>query len=145
METPTPSRTKSTIATAIVVVLVTFFAGFVAGGAADRVYLFRTHQLLPRRMVDAGARHIVARLDHELSLTPEQRTQVEQIVERGRARMDAVMSNVRPQMRQQIDATNAEIEKILTPEQRTKFAAMKMHMRHGERDRRRGGPPGPPF
>jgi len=56
-------------------------------------------------------------------------------------RIDAVMGAVRPQVRQELDVTNAEIEKILTPDQRTQFAKMRMRMPGG---RRGMGPPPPP-
>ncbi len=49
------------------------------------------------------------------------------------------MSSIRPQVRQEIDATNAEIDKILTAEQKTKFA--KLRMRVEARRRERGSRP----
>lgn len=138
METPTPSRSSAKI-TAAAVVLVAFFAGLLAGAAGDRFYLVHTRQFFPRRLAAMGAHRIVDHLDHELHFTPQQRKAVEEIVDRGRQRMDGIMGNVRPRMRQQIEMTNAEIEKVLTPEQRAKFDAMKMRMHHGEQGRR---PPG---
>jgi hypothetical protein len=66
---------------------------------------------------------------------------VQQIIEKHRAKIDAAMSSVRPQVRQEIDATNKEIETILTPDQRTKFEALRMHM--GARHRDRGSTPRP--
>ena len=79
------------------------------------------------------------RLGRELQLTPQQKTQVQQVIERHRAKIDAMMSSVRPQVRQELDATNAEIEKVLTPDQRTKFA--KLRMRVGARRRDHGTRP----
>jgi Spy/CpxP family protein refolding chaperone len=140
MATPTPSRI-SPKTTAALVVLVAFIAGLVAGAAGDRFYLIRSRQLFPHRFGQMGARRIVDHLDRDLHFTAQQRKAVEVIVDRGRARVDAVMANVRPQMRQEIDTTNAEIEKVLTPEQRAKFDAMKMRMQH-DRDRRHPGPGG---
>jgi Spy/CpxP family protein refolding chaperone len=147
METPTRSRSSSA-AIAVIVVLVALVTGIVIGVAGDRLYLLHTRQWFPRRIIDAAPAHIVEHLDHELHFTPQQRTQVEQIVNRGRQRVDAIMDNLRPQMHQQLEQSNAEIEAILTPEQRTKFEKMKIRMRHGEHERgphRRGPPPPPPF
>jgi Spy/CpxP family protein refolding chaperone len=48
------------------------------------------------------------------------------------------MANVRPQVRQELDATNAEIETVLTPEQKTKFSNLRMRI--GARWRDRGSP-----
>lgn len=123
------------------VVIVAFVAGFLAGVAGDRFYLFRTRQLFPRRAVEFAARHIVDRFDRELHLNPQQRVEIQGILDRHRVRMESIMSGVRPQMRQEIEAANAEIEKVLTPEQRAQFA--KMRMRIGPR-RGMGRPPGPP-
>jgi len=131
--TPTPSASNART-TAIAVVIIAFIAGVFVGIAGDHLLII--HHLFPRHF---GSRPIAERLDRELHLTPQQKTQVQQILDRHRARIDAMMGNVRPQIRQEIDATNAEIDKILTPDQRTQFAKMKMRM-----PRRRGGQPAPP-
>ena len=119
----------------MVVVIIAFVAGILVGVVGD--HLLFIHHVFGRGFV---AGRIVARLDRELHLTPQQKTQVQQILDRHRTRIDAVMSGVRPQVRQEIDATNAEIEKILTPEQRAQFAKMRMRM-PGHRGM--GGPPPP--
>jgi len=82
---------------------------------------------------------VVDRLNRELHFSSEQRAQVQQIVDRHRVRIDALMSGVRPQIRQEFDATNAEIDKVLTPDQRAAFAKMRMRMQG-----RRGMAPQPP-
>lgn len=86
---------------------------------------------------DFAARRVVDRLDHELHFTPQQKVLVQQIIDRHRGRIDAVIG----QVRQEIDASNAEIDKVLTPEQRAKFAKIRMRMKshHGM-----GPRPGPP-
>ena len=131
---PTPSA-SNTRTTAVVVVIIAFVAGVIVGVAGD--HLFFIHHLFQRGFV---ARRIADRLDHELHLTAQQKIQVQQILDRHRTRIDAIMSGARPQIRQEIDATNAEIEKILTPEQRAQFAKMRMRM-PGHRGL---GPPPPP-
>ena len=122
--------------------IVAFIAGLIVGIAGDRFYLFRSHRLFPsRKSADFAAHHIVDRMDRELHFTAEQKAQVQQIIDRHRVRIDALMSGVRPQVRQELDASNAEIEKILTPDQRVQFSKMRMKMPGG----RRGlGPSGPP-
>ena len=118
--------------------IVAFVAGILVGVAGD--HLLFIHHLMSGRGGRFAASRIVDRLDHELHLTRQQRSQVQQIIDRHRARIDGMMGTVRPQIRQEIDATNAEIEKILTADQRAAFAKMRMHMpgRHGM------GPPPPP-
>ena len=135
ISTTSPSKTRTT---AVVVVIVAFIAGFIVGVAGDRFYLFR--HFPPRHMSEFVAHRIVDRMDRELHFTPQQKAQVQQIIDRHRVRIDALMSGVRPQVRQELDATNAEIEKILTPDQRVQFSKMRMRMG----GRRGMPPPGPP-
>jgi Spy/CpxP family protein refolding chaperone len=66
----------------------------------------------------------VEHLSRKLDLTQQQRTEVEKILERRRARVEAIRANAH----KEIDETNAEIEKVLTPEQRKKFDELKMKM-----------------
>ncbi len=120
---------------AIVVVIVAFLAGILVGVAGDHLYLIHNGRLFPRHAARFAADRLADRLAGELELTPRQKTQVQQIIERHHAKIDAIMSNVRPQVRGEIDATNAEIETILTPAQRTKFATLRMHV--GSRRRAR--------
>ena len=121
--TPTPSP-SSTRTTAVAVVIVAFIAGLFAGIAGDRLYF---HRMFPGRR-DFGSAHLADRLNRELHFTSQQKTAVQQIIDRHRARIDTLMSGVRPQIHQELDATNAEIDKILTPDQRATFAKMRMRM-----------------
>lgn len=119
-------------------VIVAFIAGLFVGIAGDRFYF---HRMFPGRR-DFGSARIVDRLNRELHLSAQQKTEVQQIIDRHRVRIDVLMTNVRPQIRQELDATNAEIDKILTPDQRAAFAKMRMRM-PGRRGMG-GGPPPPP-
>jgi hypothetical protein len=129
------SVSNKTRTAAIVVVIVAFLAGILVGVAGDHLYLIHNGRLFPRHAARFAADRLADRLAGELELTPRQKTQVQQIIERHHAKIDAIMSNVRPQVRGEIDATNAEIETILTPAQRTKFATLRMHV--GSRRRAR--------
>jgi Spy/CpxP family protein refolding chaperone len=120
---------------AVVVVIVAFIAGILVGVAGDHFYLMRN----PHRATRFSADRLANRLAGQLDLSAQQKTQVQQIIERHRAKIDATMSAVRPQVRSEIDATNAEIDAVLTPEQRTKFAALRMKI--GSRHRDRNGAP----
>ncbi len=139
-ETPSVSP-SSTRATAVLVVIAAFVGGLFVGIAGDRFYLLRHGRLFPSRHASEFAtRHIVDRLDRELHLNPQQKAQVQQIIDRHRTRIDSVMSGFRAQVHQDLDAANGEIEKILTPEQRERFKTIRIRM-HGPR---RGMRP-PPF
>jgi len=126
---------------AVVVVVVAFIAGILVGVAGDHLYLIRNGRLFPRHAGRFSADRMADNLGRELQLSPQQKTQVQQIIEKHRAKIDGAMSSVRPQVHQEIDATNKEIETILTAEQRTKFEEFRMRM--GARRRERGSTPRP--
>ena len=112
------SLTKTTTI-AVVVLVLTFVAGVCVG-------IFTSHMMILRG--GAGAerfpRALVNRLDRRLDLTDEQRAQVARIVSARHARIAA---NVRGE----IERANAEIEEVLTTEQRVKFRKMRMRMGGG--------------
>ncbi|MEA2338418.1 MAG: motif family protein [Thermoanaerobaculia bacterium] len=126
---------SNTRTAAVVVVIVAFAAGILVGVAGDHLYLIRSGRLFPRHTSRFAADRMAEHLRRELQLTPQQKTQVQQIIEKHRAKIDAMMSNVRPQVRAELDATNKEIETILTPEQKTKFADLRMRVGNRRRDR----------
>lgn len=133
-------------AAAALLIVGALVAGVVLGVAGDRAYLLHGGRLMPRHPPRLTQR-LVEHLDDQLHFTAQQKDAVKQIIERHRVRIEAISSSVRPQMRQELDATNAEIEKILTPEQRTKFQEMQSHMQQRRMNRRgpRGmGPASPP-
>jgi Spy/CpxP family protein refolding chaperone len=125
---------KTTVIAAIVVVLA-FVAGFISGAAVDHLVMHRRGPEIPR----FAPRVIVNHLDRRLDLTADQRAKIEEILERHHQRMEGMWANVRPAMRTELEKTNDEIARVLTPEQREKFEKLKMRLgpRHG---RRRGGP-----
>lgn len=131
----TPPRGTSTKLVATIVVLIAFLGGLAIGVIGDRLWLIHR---------PPGARHFVShvfterilhKLDDELALTPQQHQQVKQILEAHAARIQQLTDAVRPQVRQQIEQNNAEIERVLTPDQRAKFEKLRMkflsgHNRH---------------
>jgi Spy/CpxP family protein refolding chaperone len=129
---------SNTRTAAVAVVVVAFLAGILVGVAGDHLYLIRSGRLSPRHSTRFSTEHMTDRLTHELDLSPQQKTQVRQIIERHRAKIDATMAAVRPQVRQELEATNAEIEALLNPEQKKKFADLRMRI--GARRRDRGSP-----
>ena len=126
------SSTKAKLVAVLVIALV-FVAGFALG-------MFSSHVMILRGGPGAARfpKLLIERLDRHLDLTDAQRTQVEEILRRRHARIDAVWSEARPRVRQEIERANQEIAAVLTPEQRAKFEKMPMRM-HG-----RGGPHRPP-
>jgi len=113
---------------AVVTVIATLIVGFLIGVVADRVWLYRHGPRFGSRAQRFTPERIVKRLDHELDFTDQQRAQVTQIIQARQQRIAVIQSVARPKIRQEIDQTNAEIEKILTPEQRAKFEKIKMRV-----------------
>lgn len=130
---------SNTRTAAVIVVIVAFLAGIFVGVAGDHLYLIHSGRLFPRHGARFAADRMADRLGRELDLTAQQKTQVQQIIEKHRAKIDAAMASVRPQVRQELDATNTEIETILNAEQKAKFA--KLRMRMGAKRRERGAAP----
>ncbi len=127
---------NKTAAIAIGVIVLTFVAGMAAG-------VFGAHMLILRG--GRGAEHfperaMVNRLDRRLDLTDAQRAQVEQIIRRRHARINELRHSVRPQVRAELERANNEIAQILTPEQRERFAKMRLRM-HKHGPPRHGKPP----
>jgi hypothetical protein len=116
------SRTKTSIV-AVFVLAVTFVAGAAVGIVADRV-LHRGH------IPEFATPVLVRRLDRHLDLSDAQAKQVAAIIDRHHAQINAFFSALHPRVRQEIEQANREIEAVLTPAQRVKFAAMKMRL-HG--------------
>ncbi len=135
METPTPSPASSTRRTAVLLVAVAFVAGALIGFAGGRVYsIYRLMHRGPRTEFQRD--RILNHLNRELNLTPQQHDQIAAIMERHHKRMQEISEGVRPQMHQEIEGANREIEAVLTPEQRKKYEDMRMRM---DKFRRREG------
>lgn len=138
METSTPSPTKART-TALVVVVVAFFAGLLVGVAGDHVYLIHNRQLFPRHGMESMKQRMLSRLDRELDLNPQQREQVHRIIEAHHQRIEVLSNSVRPQIREELERANREISAVLTPDQRVKYASIRMRMHGGNRLHPPGG------
>ena len=131
------SRTKAAL-----IVAVAFVAGLFFGVAGDRLVLIRSGRLFPRRGAAFAASRIVDHLNRDLHLSDAQRIQVQRIIDQHHTRIENVWNSVHPQVRAELDAANAEIEKVLTPEQLGKFREIRAR---AQQRRGRRGPNPPPF
>ena len=118
--------TKTTLVAVLLLVL-TFGAGFIGGAAMHHLVFAHREQMAPFAM-----RAMVNRLDRRLDLTDAQRKQVEEIIHRHHQRINAVWTDARPRVHAELQAANREIEQVLTPGQRAKFAKLRMHLVHPE-------------
>jgi hypothetical protein len=119
------------------VLLATFVAGGLAGGAVVRMLSAGEAPPLEetrptRTPVFAGEGPLSDRLD----LTAQQRQQIEQILIENRQMAAQLLREMQPRLRARYDSTIVAIDAVLTPDQRVEFR----RMRSEERDRiRRGG------
>lgn len=81
---------------------------------------------------------VTERMARELGLTEEQRDAIDEAMERRRARAQATMQEVLPRLELGLDSLNAEIDQLLTEEQREGFRDFRRRDR--ARFRREGGP-----
>ncbi len=126
-----PARSAKTVA--VITVLAALVAGVMLGIVADRAWLWKNRGRMAGRAMHAMTPRIMARFDSELHLTPQQHASVARILDDHRQRLTAILSGVRPQLRHEIEQANAEIEALLTAEQRASFDRVKLRI-----------PPGPP-
>jgi len=78
-------------------------------------------------------------LSRELALTPPQRMRIDSILAVQVAQVHAIWTQVGPRMDDAIGRARTEIDRVLTPEQRVKFKALRERFDRG----RRFGRPGP--
>lgn len=113
------------------IIVMSLLTGVIVGVAVDRRVLLHRGPFFVRTM---GERHSVmmpAHLERELGLSPAQTTAVDSIMRHRMSQRDSLMAHTWPVMRQLLDSTRYDIEKILTPAQRERFEQL--------RDREPGG------
>jgi Spy/CpxP family protein refolding chaperone len=115
--------------------LATFAAGTVTGGALVRWFVSR-----PSPSSDFP--HLSGPVPWDnLDLSASQRGKVDEILERYRPKLDAILNETFPKVQIVIAQVDSEIREILTPEQRGKFDQAKVQ-RHNLPPRPPGGFPG---
>jgi Spy/CpxP family protein refolding chaperone len=121
--------------TGIIMLAVIFAVGALSGAATMRVVNGEDAPKL-KRVQPEPRPNLLDRLD----LTPEQRQEAEQILERRRAEMEAFWEEHRPALRAITDSARAELRAILTPEQveieRRFMEERRAHMERRDRERR---------
>jgi Spy/CpxP family protein refolding chaperone len=138
-----PARSQRLVA-ALVVALV-LITGLVLGVGVDRGILLRNRGAFggraafgrpgPRRGPPERMRQ---RFATELGLSASQMAQVDSIMSQQMARRRALDDSMGSRIRVLMDSTRAAVDRVLTPEQRQKLAALRAH-----RDSARGSRPPP--
>jgi Spy/CpxP family protein refolding chaperone len=88
---------------------------------------------------------LIERLDHELDLTDDQEKRIQKVFDDRRAHFEQVQQEMRQKAEQEQRELQAEIKKVLTPEQQQRFDKWieqePRGLGPGGRGRGRGGPP----
>ncbi|MEW6158339.1 MAG: hypothetical protein AB1813_12965 [Verrucomicrobiota bacterium] len=115
-------------------VILAFAFIFLAGGASGALLGWSSAKEKKRRQFTTSSfcEHIKKRMQNELNLTSDQVERIEPIWDQARKEMDSIHGKAAEQVHQVIQKSNAEVAKILTPEQQAKWEAMEK-----ERDKKR--------
>lgn len=137
---------------AVVAVMALFLVGIVIG-------ILATHMFYARQLRRPGGPPMVASrfyagmLERNLELSPEQRSEIDGILERSHERAQELRHEMGPRVRSLMESTTEEIEAVLSPEQQEDFERMRERHRRplehlflgpGGRGRHRGPPGRPP-
>ncbi len=121
--------------------LLVFLAGVTTGTVAWHWH--RPAWSLEHSRSGAIAHRMNERLRHELGLTPEQSSKIAPIIDQSAKKLQTIRMESAHRVRQTLTEAHLQISPDLTPEQRTKLAAIEEKHRH-RRDRRRGFSNPPP-
>jgi Spy/CpxP family protein refolding chaperone len=116
----TNSPNNSTLRRTTALVVALFLIGIALGALGASLWLRSRPQPMGHYSHPSRA-EIVNRLSHDLDLTPEQRSQIETIVDSAHKRFHALDEQVEPQYDAIRQDTRSQIRVVLTPEQKAKF------------------------
>jgi len=110
----------------IVLLLVTFAVGVLAGLALERVMAARRPPrfMPPMSMGQPWAKGPLPPMFAELELTTEQQSQIRDIMERSRPRSEELLQQTMPRLRALTDSVRMEIQAVLTPEQAARLDSL---------------------
>ena len=118
----------------LAVLAVAFLGGVLAGAAIEHwrissrpAEMVETAPVPPEQVIEnmkMGGSGIPV-LYEALQLTPEQRREIQTIMQANRPRTDSLLHRTWPQLRALLDSVRRQIEQVLTPEQRARLAVMR--------------------
>jgi hypothetical protein len=118
--------------------------GGLGGVALDRFVLMPEHPHHRGDRFSPESAHRFSRfLAHELSLSKQQEVKVDSILLARQAQTRALANEVHPRFEALAQATRADVERVLTPEQRAKYEQLRAR-RHAAKGPDSGPPPPPP-
>lgn len=128
---------------AVLAVVGLFLLGAAAGILATHLFYARQLQQPGRLPMMAGS-FFSHRLERRLGLTPEQKGEIDAILERTRRQAEELRHELRPQVHALMEQANEEIEQVLTEEQRAAYEELRRHHRRRADQFLLGPPPGGP-
>ena len=110
----------------IVLLLLTFAVGVLAGLALERVMAARRPPrfMPPMSMGQPWVKGPLPPMFAELELTLEQQSQIRDIIERSRPRTEELLQQTMPHLRALTDSVRLEIQAVLTPEQAARLDSL---------------------
>lgn len=111
------SKTK-----ALSLLVAVFVAGIMLGWVTHAMSV--KERLIPRQDVEA----LMSRFSKELDLTPDQQDSVRAILSRRQQDSRVISMETRPRYQALRDRAKAEIEMLLTPDQKTRYEALNAEM-----------------
>jgi Spy/CpxP family protein refolding chaperone len=142
---PRPRTGLSPRIAAALVLLAVFVLGAAAGVLADRKLsrreASRRHEREGRvpswlNRPESEHRQYWSRIHDQLGLTPDQRAAVDTLLSRRARQLEAARHQMEPEMLRIMQVTRAQIDSVLTPEQRLKLEEIRKERRE-RRDRKR--------
>jgi hypothetical protein len=118
--------------------ILTFAAGVLAGTAGMRAYQRNNVRQFMHSDWERQHEVFLRRLSHELSLTTAQQTQVQTILRNTREQFAKLRQSNQPETRRILQENRQQIEKVLLPDQVTKYQQF-MDRWSNTRTRRPGG------
>ena len=106
-----------------------FTLGVVAGGLGAHLYYARALDRPPPGPPPFFGRLMGPRLERHLDLTPEQRSELREILEESRREAEAMRRELAPRMREVMSRTEERIRAILTPDQVERFEQLQRRQR----------------
>jgi Spy/CpxP family protein refolding chaperone len=123
---------------AILAVIVIFLAGAFSGAMAAHLYRAKVYGNATAAggppIPSLGQRiEFMRRLSDRLSLTPEQRQQVDRLISDSERRLRELWEPVAPKAREEMHELRRQIDAVLQPDQRAQFEKLRKQRPTGER------------
>lgn len=133
-----PNIPRKTRTVGLALLVVTFTVGASAGAAFDRILSSSAPADAPdteeRSHEEPSGIHEGSIFDH-LELSPTQKEEIDAILARRKAEMDAIWNEAGPRMRKVVRSTNGEIRELLSAEQLEEFGRIRTARRRAAREK----------